>query len=71
MDRLFTPYVGPLVYSFAMILAAYLLATFFGSQMYRFRWRSLGCFRYRRISGGLKGVGHDVARNRPNRERKS
>src|SRR6516165_2936445 len=33
--RLFTPYVGPLVYSFAMILATYLLATFFGSQMYR------------------------------------
>jgi spermidine synthase len=34
--RLFTPYVGPLVYSFAMILASYLLATFAGSQMYRF-----------------------------------
>ena len=33
--RLFTPYVGPLVYSFAMILATYLLATFFGSQIYR------------------------------------
>jgi len=34
--RLFTPYVGPLVYSFAKILAAYLLATFGGSQVYRF-----------------------------------
>jgi spermidine synthase len=34
--RLFTPYVGPLVYSFATILATYLFATFFGSQMYRF-----------------------------------
>jgi len=33
--RLFTPYVGPLVYSFALILATYLLATFFGSQIYR------------------------------------
>jgi len=33
--RLFTPYVGPLVYSFAMILATYLLATFVGSQVYR------------------------------------
>jgi len=34
--RLFTPYVGPMVYSFAMILASYLLATFTGSQLYRF-----------------------------------
>ena len=34
--RLFTPYVGPVVYSFAKILAAYLLATFAGSQVYRF-----------------------------------
>ena len=34
--RLFTPYAGPLVYSFAMILASYLLATFAGSQLYRF-----------------------------------
>ena len=33
--RLFTPYVGPLVYSFATILATYLLATFCGSQVYR------------------------------------
>src|SRR5271165_992830 len=33
--RLFTPYVGPVVYSFAAILAAYLLATFTGSQVYR------------------------------------
>jgi spermidine synthase len=35
--RLFTPYVGPVVYSFGMILVAYLLATFLGSQIYR-RW---------------------------------
>jgi spermidine synthase len=34
--RLFTPYAGPLVYSFAAILASYLLATFIGSQFYRF-----------------------------------
>jgi spermidine synthase len=34
--RLFTPYAGPLVYSFATILASYLLATFAGSQVYRF-----------------------------------
>lgn len=34
--RLFTPYIGPIVYSFAAILAAYLLATFTGSQVYRF-----------------------------------
>lgn len=35
--RLFTPYVGPVVYSFATILACYLLATFIGSRIYR-RW---------------------------------
>ena len=34
--RLFTPYLGPLVYSFAMILASYLAATFAGAQVYRF-----------------------------------
>jgi spermidine synthase len=34
--RLYTPYIGPVVYSFAMILIAYLLATFAGSQVYRF-----------------------------------
>jgi spermidine synthase len=39
--RLFTPYVGPMVYSFAMILASYLLATFAGSQVYRF-WSRRG-----------------------------
>jgi len=33
--RLFTPFVGPEVYSFAMILASYLLATVLGSQAYR------------------------------------
>ena len=34
--RLFTPYVGPVVYSFGMIMVAYLLATFAGSQFYRY-----------------------------------
>lgn len=34
--RLYTYFVGPFVYSFAEILAAYLLATFCGSQVYRF-----------------------------------
>jgi spermidine synthase len=33
--RLFTPYIGPLVYSFALILACYLVATFIGSILYR------------------------------------
>lgn len=33
--RLFTPYIGPVVYSFAMVLVAYLLATFAGAQVYR------------------------------------
>ena len=34
--RLFTTYIGPVVYAFAKILAAYLAATFAGSQVYRF-----------------------------------
>src|SRR5579863_5027228 len=34
--RIFTPYIGPVVYSFAMVLASYLIATFAGSQVYRF-----------------------------------
>ena len=38
--RLFTPYVGPVVYAFATILAAYLLATFAGSRIYRWWSRS-------------------------------
>jgi spermidine synthase len=33
--RLFTPTVGPMVYSFALILASYLFATFIGSWIYR------------------------------------
>ena len=33
--RLFTVYIGPLVYAFAGILATYLGATFLGSQVYR------------------------------------
>jgi predicted membrane-bound spermidine synthase len=38
--RLFAPYVGPIVYAFAIILASYLLATFVGSAMYRHLSRS-------------------------------
>jgi spermidine synthase/MFS family permease len=38
--RLFTPYVGPIVYSFALILGSYLLATFLGSKVYRDSSRS-------------------------------
>lgn len=33
--RLFTPYIGPVVYSFGMILVAYLAATYVGSKIYR------------------------------------
>ena len=33
--RLYTYFIGPVVYSFALILAAYLTATFLGSMMYR------------------------------------
>jgi len=33
--RLYTFYVGPVVYSFAAILASYLMATFIGSKIYR------------------------------------
>jgi spermidine synthase len=40
--RLFTPYLGAIVYSFAAILASYLLATFAGSQVYRLWSRSHG-----------------------------
>lgn len=34
--RQFTPYLGTLVYAFASILAVYLMATFAGSQVYRY-----------------------------------
>ena len=33
--RLFTPSIGPMVYSFALVLASYLFATFAGSRIYR------------------------------------
>jgi spermidine synthase len=39
--RLFTPYVGPVVYAFATILAVYLFATFLGSRIYR-KWSTHG-----------------------------
>ena len=38
--RLFTPSIGPMVYSFALILASYLFATFVGSRLYRVWSRS-------------------------------
>ncbi len=37
--RLYTFYIGPVVYSFAAILASYLVATFAGSAVYRIRSR--------------------------------
>ena len=37
--RLFTPSIGPMVYSFALILASYLVANFFGARRYR-KWSS-------------------------------
>ena len=33
--RIFTPSIGPMVYSFALILASYLVATYLGSRIYR------------------------------------
>ena len=39
--RLYTYFIGPVVYSFALILAAYLAATFLGSTIYRF-WSRRG-----------------------------
>lgn len=38
--RLFTPYLGPLVYAFAAILVSYLAATFGGSTLYRIASRN-------------------------------
>ena len=38
--RIYSPYIGPLVYSFALILSSYLLATFAGSSIYRHMSRS-------------------------------
>lgn len=35
--RLYTAFIGPMVYSFALILASYLAATAFGARMYRRR----------------------------------
>jgi len=40
--RLFTPYAGPFVYSFASILGSYLAATFVGSALYRGLKRASG-----------------------------
>ncbi|SPF37899.1 putative Spermidine synthase [Candidatus Sulfotelmatobacter kueseliae] len=38
--RLFTPYLGTLVYAFALILGVYLASTFVGSRIYRYRSRA-------------------------------
>jgi spermidine synthase len=55
--RLFTPYLGAIVYSFATILASYLWATFAGSQVYRVWSRSQGReSRFAWISLALLGV---------------
>jgi len=55
--RLFTPYAGPFVYTFALILGTYLLSTFAGSQAYRF-WsrRSEHENRLAWVALGLLGV---------------
>jgi predicted membrane-bound spermidine synthase len=37
--RLFTPYLGTVVYAFALILGTYLASTFIGSRIYRYRSR--------------------------------
>jgi spermidine synthase len=37
--RLFVPYQGPVVYTFAVILALYFISTLIGSHVYRFRYR--------------------------------
>lgn len=39
--RLFTPYLGTVVYAFALILGVYLASTFLGSQIYRY-WSRTG-----------------------------
>ena len=46
--RLFATFVGPVVYSFAKILAAYLIATYLGSRVYR-RWSRNGDRRESRL----------------------
>jgi predicted membrane-bound spermidine synthase len=37
--RLFVPYQGPVVYTFAVILALYFICTLIGSHVYRFRYK--------------------------------
>ena len=52
--RLLTPYLGTVVYAFALILTIYLLATFLGSAAYRSgslsRGLDLGCSRMPRAA---------------------
>jgi predicted membrane-bound spermidine synthase len=52
--RLFTPYVGTVVYAFAAILGVYLIATFVGSHLYR-RW-SRGPVRDEPLAWALVGL---------------
>lgn len=54
--RLFTPYIGPVVYSFALVLATYLAATFLGSQVYR-RWNQTHDHEGRAVWIGLSFLG--------------
>ena len=51
--RLFTPYLGTVVYSFATILALYLGATFAGSRIYRARVRHGGASLGPGLWGGI------------------
>ena len=52
--RQFTPYLGTVVYAFASILAIYLVATFFGSTVYR--WRAARNASSRRTAWGASAV---------------
>lgn len=52
--RLYTPHLGTVVYAFAAILGTYLLATYFGSGMYRLRKGTAGALsRMRLVALGL------------------
>ena len=53
--RLFTPYLGTVVYAFAMILGVYLASTFVGSQIYRY-WSGSGV-KESAVVWGMLGLG--------------
>ena len=68
--RLYTYFVGPFVYSFAKILASYLLATFCGSQVYRF-WSRRAARQRIPAAMGFAGILWSAAaadRGRPHRD---